>query len=398
MQHTQVLIIGAGPVGTVAATYLCRHGVDVILLEALPTWAKDLRGSTFHPPTLELLAELGVAEAMIAQGLRSPIYQYRERQSPDVFAFDLTELSDMTEFPYRLQCEQYKLTRHLCESLATEPRAQILFSHRATRFEQDGQGITVTADTPTAPASFRAEYVIAAEGANSIIRKQANIEFEGFTYPEKFVTLSTRYPLEKHFEGLANVNYIADPEAWVLLLRTPDVWRVLVPAAESQSDAYLRSDEYKDGVFAGLTGIPSGIRTEHRTIYPVHQRVARTYRAQRVLLAGDTAHLNNPLGGFGLNSGIHDAWNLAEKLVAILDNGAADSLLDLYDRQRRTVTRNFIQAQSIRNKEMMEQSGAAGLQRRRAELQRICNDEKLRRQYMMDQALFTSLADAEKIS
>jgi 3-(3-hydroxy-phenyl)propionate hydroxylase len=178
MQHTQVLIIGAGPVGSVAAACLCRHGVDVILLEALPTWAKDLRGSTFHPPTLEMLAELGVVEAMIAQGLRSPVYQYRERQSPDVFAFDLTELSDMTEFPYRLQCEQYKLTRHLCESLAAEPRAQILFSHRATRFEQDGQGITVTADTPTAQASFRAEYVIAAEGANSIIRKQANIEFE----------------------------------------------------------------------------------------------------------------------------------------------------------------------------------------------------------------------------
>lgn len=398
MQHTQVLIIGAGPVGTVAAICLCRHGVDVILLEALPTWAKDLRGSTFHPPTLEMLAKLGVADAIIAQGLRSPVYQYRERQSPDVFAFDLGELSDMTEFPYRLQCEQYKLTRHLCESLAVEPGARLLFSHRATHFEQDSQGITVYADTPTARTSFRAEYVIAADGANSIIRRLANIEFEGFTYPEKFVTLSTRYPLEKHFTGLANVNYIADPDTWVLLLRTPDVWRVLVPAAENQSDTYLRSDEFKDLVFAGLTGIPNGIRTEHRTIYPVHQRVARTYRAQRVLLTGDAAHLNNPLGGFGLNTGIHDAWNVAGKLVSILENGAADALLDLYDRQRRTVTRNFIQTQSIRNKEMMEQSGEQGLRQRRTELQRIYNDQKLRRNYMMDQALFTSLADADNIS
>jgi len=393
-----VLIAGAGPVGTVAATYLARHGIDVILLDSLPGPARDLRGSTFHPPTLEMLAELGVADAMIEQGLVSPVYQYRERRAPEIFAFDLTELSDITRFPYRLQCEQYKLTRHLSDILSREPQARLLFSHRATQFEQDDDGVTVYAETPTAVESFRAHYLIAADGANSIIRQSANIEFEGFTYPEKFVTLSTSYPLEKHFDGLVNVNYIADPDGWVLLLRTPAVWRVLVPAPDSQSDEYLRSDEFKDHIFQALTGKPVGIQTEHRTIYPVHQRVARTYRVGRVLLAGDAAHLNNPLGGFGMNSGIHDAWNLSEKLVDILNNDADDSLLDLYDRQRRTVTRNFIQTQSIKNKDMMEQSGDEGLRQRRAEMQRISNDDNLRRDYMMDQALFTSLADAARIS
>jgi len=117
-----------------------------------------------------------------------------------------------------------------------------------------------------------------------------------------------------------------------------------------------------------------------------------------LLLAGDAAHLNNPLGGFGMNSGIHDAWNLAEKLVAILKNDADDALLDLYDRQRRTVTRNFIQTQSIKNKEMMEQSGEEALRQRRTELRRICSDEKLRREFMLDQALFSSLNDAARIS
>jgi 3-(3-hydroxy-phenyl)propionate hydroxylase len=398
MQSTQVLIVGAGPVGTVAATRLAQQDIAVTLLEALPGAARDLRGSTFHPPTLEMLEEIGVADAMIAQGLRSPVYQYRERQSPEFFAFDLTELSDITEFPYRLQCEQYKLTRHLSNILAEDPRANLLFSHRVTHFEQDDQGAIVHAQTPESTETFRADYVIAADGANSIVRNLASIAFEGFTYPEKFVTLSTTYALERHFEGLANVNYIADPDAWVLLLRTPTVWRVLVPAAESRSDEYLLSDEFKNDIFAGLTGKPDGIQTEHRTIYPVHQRVARTYRMQRLLLAGDAAHLNNPLGGFGMNSGIHDAWNLAEKLVAILKNDADDALLDLYDRQRRTVTRDFIQTQSIKNKEMMEQSGEAALRQRRTELRRICNDEKLRREFMLDQALFSSLDDAARIS
>jgi 3-(3-hydroxy-phenyl)propionate hydroxylase len=398
MQSTQVLIVGAGPVGTVAATCLARQDIAVTLLEALPGAARDLRGSTFHPPTLEMLEEIGVADAMIAQGLRSPVYQYRERQSPEFFAFDLTELSDITEFPYRLQCEQYKLTRHLSKILAEDPRVNLRFSHRVTHFEQDDQGAIVHAQTPESTETFRADYVIAADGANSIVRNLANIAFEGFTYPEKFVTLSTTYALERHFEGLANVNYIADPDAWVLLLRTPTVWRVLVPAAESRSDQYLLSDEFKNHVFAGLTGKPEGIQTEHRTIYPVHQRVASTYRMQRLLLAGDAAHLNNPLGGFGMNSGIHDAWNLAEKLVAILKNDADDALLDLYDRQRRTVTRNFIQTQSIKNKEMMEQSGEEALRQRRTELRRICSDEKLRREFMLDQALFSSLNDAARIS
>jgi len=398
MQRTQVLIVGAGPVGTVAATYLARRGIDVTLLESLPGCAKDLRGSTFHPPTLEMLAELGAADAMIEQGLISPVYQYREQRWPEVFSFDLTELSDLTRFPYRLQCEQYKLTRYLAEVLAGEPRVSLLFSHRVVQFAQDHQGVTIHAQTPTTVERFRADYVIAADGANSIIRRLANIEFEGFTYPEKFVTLSTSYPLERHFEGLVNVNYIADPEAWTLLLRTPAVWRVLVPAPVSESDDYLRSDEFKDRIFDGLTGNRAGIQTEHRTIYPVHQRIASNYRVQRVLLAGDAAHLNNPLGGFGMNSGIHDARNLAEKLIAILKNGADDSLLDLYDRQRRTVTRNFIQTQSIKNKEMMEQSGEEGLRQRRAEMRRICNDNKLRRDYLLSQSLFTSLDDAARIS
>lgn len=397
MECAQVIVAGAGPVGTVAATRLARKGIDVILLEALPTSAKDLRASTWHPPTLEMMAELGIAERMVEHGLICPVYQYRDRRSPEIFSFDLTELSDITKFPYRLQYEQFKFTQYLCNVLASEQHAMLRFSHEVVDVEQDREAVTVFAEHQGSIKRFKAEYVIAAEGANSILRRKMNIDLEGFTYPEKFVTLSTTYPIEQHFDGLSNVNYIADQEEWVLLLRTPDYWRVLVPAPENSTDEYLLSDKFKDHVFRDVTGTKRNIASEHRVIYRIHQRVARQYRVGRVLLAGDAAHLNNPLGGFGMNSGIHDAWNLCDKLDQMLNFGADSSLLDLYEKQRQTVTRDFVQTQSIKNKRRMEQDNEEWLREDREGLRDMCNDDKLRRQYLLDQALFSSLANADQI-
>jgi 3-(3-hydroxy-phenyl)propionate hydroxylase len=335
---------------------------------------------------------------MVEHGLICPVYQYRDRRSQEVFSFDMTELSDTTEFPYRLQYEQFKFTQVLCKILADEAHATLRFSHEVVGVEQDADGVTVLAQHQGSRQRFRADYVIAAEGANSILRKKVNIEFEGFTFPEKFVTLSTTYPLEQHFEDLSNVNYIADPTAWALLLRTPDFWRVLVPAPENATDRHLLSAEFKDHVLRDITGSKQSIESEHRVIYRIHQRVAGHYRVDRVLLAGDAAHLNNPLGGFGMNSGIHDAWNLCEKLEQILSHGADSVLLDLYEKQRQTVTRDFIQAQSIKNKQRMEQNDAQWMRKDREDIRRTCNDEKLRREFLLDQALFTSLADADRIT
>ena len=123
----------------------------------------------------------------------------------------------------------------------------------------------------------------------------------------------------------------------------------------------------------------------------MHQRVATTYVRGRVILAGDAAHLNNPLGGFGMNSGVHDVWNLVPKLAAILQDGAeADPLLDRYDRQRRTVMNEFVQAQTIRNKQNMQSSNAEAQARTQAEMARVLNDPKLRRDYLLRQSMLTS--------
>jgi 3-(3-hydroxy-phenyl)propionate hydroxylase len=388
IERVQVIVAGAGPVGAVAALRLAQAGIDVLLLEAGATCALDLRASTFHPPTLQMMQELGLLESLIEQGLKAPLYQYRNRRTGRVIGFDLGELGDVTAYPYRLQCEQWKLAQLASGIVSRHPNGRTLMGRAVVGFEQDSAGVTVFAEAPLAIERYRADYLIACDGANSIIRKWLGIGFDGFTFPEKFLCLSTEWPIEQHFENLAYVNYMADPDEWMVLLRTPSVWRVLVPAGESDDDRALTSDRKKDAVFDRLIGDGRRVTTEHRTIYRVHQRVAQSYCAGRVLLAGDAAHLNNPLGGFGMNSGIHDVWNLTDKLARILNGGESEALLDAYDRQRRTVMHEFVQAQSIRNKQALE--GKMAEDDREGELAAIHRDPERRREYLLTQAMIRS--------
>ncbi len=394
----QVIVVGAGPVGTVAAYYLATCNIDVILLEAAATCEADMRASTFHSPTIEMLDQLGIAEHLINNGLKAPIYQYRIRSTHETLEFDLTELDNELRFPYRLQCEQYKLARALAAALAAEPRADVHFNTRVDTFVQDTDRVTISADTPEGRANFSADYVIAADGANSVIRKQLGVEFSGFTYPEKFVTFSTEWEMADHFSNLSYVNYFSDPKEWFVLLRVPSAWRILVPVSENQSDEDILSDDHKNHVFDGLMGDGASIRTLHRTIYRVHQRVANTFHHDRVLLVGDAAHLNNPLGGFGMNGGIHDAWNLCGRLARVInDGGHADQELAQFDRQRRTIMYEFVQAQSIRNKRMMEEGATAALQHEWDEMRRTHADDRLRREFMRRQSMVRCLEDEARI-
>jgi 3-(3-hydroxy-phenyl)propionate hydroxylase len=400
MTRTRVVVVGAGPVGVIAAYRLARAGIDVVLLEADAYCKEDMRASTLHPPTVAMLSDLGVLDTLEAEGLRAPVYHYRNRRTNEVLAFDLGELADVTPYPYRLQCEQFKITRLLTKLIEAHPHGAVRFSRRLLDFEQDADGVTLKVEAPTEIETYGADYVIAADGASSLARKLLEIPFDGFTYPEKFLTLSTAWPVEEAISGLALVNYVADPEEWCVLLRVPAFWRVLVPASEDESDASLTSDAKKTDVFRRLVGDDAeALRTEHRTIYRVHQRVARTYRGGRVLLAGDAAHLNNPLGGFGMNSGVHDVWNLTEKLIAIFaEGGDADRLLDLYDRQRRTVMHEFVQAQTIRNKKMLETSSADAQMANQREMAAILGDDARRRDYLMTQAMLKSVERAAAIT
>ncbi len=393
MKNPQVIVAGAGPVGTVAAYRLASMGIDVLLVEAGPDCALDLRASTFHPPTLEMLDELGMADKLIERGLKAPEYHFRERESGDVVSFDLSELADETRFPYRLQCEQYVLANMMAEALESHPHAEVRFNHRLVSFTQDDDGVEVALEGPFSIEKVRAKYLVAADGGNSIVRKWLGVQFDGFTYPERFLTLSTRVELRDYIDNLAYVNYVSDPKEWMVLLRVPSVWRILVPAKEDQPDEWLRSDEKKNQVFRDLIG-REDVATEHRTIYRVHQRVATRFDHGRVGLVGDAAHLNNPLGGFGMNSGIHDAWCLCDKIKANLDKGHDDARFEAFDAERRPVTHRFIQAQTMQNKKLLEHSPEENHALRLQEMKATRDDPESRRAFLRRQAMYTSLEES----
>lgn len=392
----QVVVAGAGPVGTVMATLLARAGIDVVLLEAGDDCAQDLRASTFHPPTLEMLDAIDITPTLLAKGLRAPMYHWRDRQSGEVIAFDLGELADITRYPFRVQCEQYHLSRALAAGLDQQAHAEVRFGRKLLSFDDDGDGVTVFVEGPNAVESLRADWLIGADGANSLVRKWLGIEFDGFTYPEKFLCFTTDTDLAAHLKNLALVNYVSDASEWLVLLRVPSLWRVLLPADETMSDAELRSDAMKDGVFDRLIGNGAAVRTPHRTLYRVHQRVAKSFAEGRVILIGDAAHLNNPLGGFGMNSGVHDAFDLFGEIEPVLKTGASHERVARFERRRRTVTHDFTQAQTIANMQQIRSGGSAHEQRRAA-MQAIAADDDKRRAYLMRQAMFESLATAATI-
>lgn len=394
----QVAIAGAGPVGTVMATLLAQAGISVILLEAGQDCAVDLRASTFHPPTLEMLDTIGITPMLLEKGLKAPVYQWRDRASGEVIEFDLSELDDVTRYPFRIQCEQYHLSRALASGLDDLTNADVRFGTRLLSFTQDDDGVSLAVETMTGIEHIQADFLIGADGANSIVRKWLGIEFDGFTYPERFLTLSTEVDLAAHLPNLSLVNYVSDPAEWLVLLKVPSVWRVLVPVDGAADEAQLVSDANKTAIFDRLVGDGAAVVTHHRTLYKVHQRVAKSFRENRVMLVGDAAHLNNPLGGFGMNSGIHDAFNLFEKLLPVLKGQTAmEPALALYDRQRREVTHSFTQAQTKQNMAYMNAGDASAHDLRRRDFLAIQQDDERRRAYLMRQAMFQSLEAAAAI-
>jgi 2-polyprenyl-6-methoxyphenol hydroxylase-like FAD-dependent oxidoreductase len=397
-QHTsdRVVIVGAGPVGMTAALALARRNIPTVVLEAEPELVQELRGSTFHPPTLDMLDEFGVVPKMIADGLKAPTWQFRDRETGPVATFDMSLLAGDTNHPYRVQCEQFKLTRLLRDEYVKIPGADIRFAHRGTAVRQSDDMVIVQAETPEGPVELTGRYAIAADGARSALRRSVGAEFEGFTYPELFLIASTDYPFEQDLEKLSYVNYIADPNEWLVLLKVPGLWRVLVPAADTEDRDRLLSDDSLQSVLQRVVRRPEPYRIVHRSVYHVHQRVASRFRFGRVLLTGDSAHINNPLGGMGMNGGIHDAFNLADKLAEIW-GGADERLLDRYDRQRRTTARQAVQEQTNRNHQILSERDPEVRKKSIEAMRRMGTDPKAAREYMLKASMITGLRAAENI-
>jgi 3-(3-hydroxy-phenyl)propionate hydroxylase len=394
-EQRRVLIAGGGPVGLLCALLLGRHGLPVRLFDVNESLQADPRAATTHPATLDLLAEDSLADDMARVGLVAPVFQFWDRPSREKVAeFDHAVLKDDTNHPFVVQCEQFKTAKLILERLSKLSNVEVLFGHEVIEVTQADGSISIDVRGPAGRKRHSGAYVIGADGGRSIVRKRSKIAFDGFTWPERFIVLTTPFDFEAAHR-LCFRSYFADPDEWCNCFKVsadgpPGLWRTVYPASSDQSEEELMSDTAVQSRMQKFFPASQPYEIVHRNLYVTHQRVAETFRKGRVLLAGDSAHLNNPIGGMGLNGGIQDAANLAEKLAPVLLDGAPDALLDLYSLQRRTVATEYVQEQSIANKKRLETRDPEIRRRNLDELREIAADPARAREFLLRTSMITS--------
>jgi 3-(3-hydroxy-phenyl)propionate hydroxylase len=400
----RVIVIGAGPVGLCLALALAKQDIPVCVLETLAddTFLDQVpRAGSNHPATLEMFDRIGLYEKLEPRGIVAPIFHYWDRQDKILVAeFDHAHLKDDTRFPFVLQCERIKIVEEALEIAKAHPNIEVRLSTTFTSFEQDGDGVTAHITNPADEAeSIRGAYLVSAEGARSIVRKDLGVEFEGFTYPDRTLNIEVAYDFKQH--GYAERNYISDPEEWSNLFHwkgPPDRWRVHFPTAPDEDEDALSRPEALQARLQRFLPLGRNYDIRGSNLYTVHQRVAKKFRVGRAILAGDSAHVNSPIGGMGLNSGVHDAMNLADKLARILHGDGEETELDRYERQRRHVAIKHTQAQTIRNKRLLQEKDPAVRRRNHDELRRTAEDPKLAREFLLRASLIDSVREAEQIA
>jgi 3-(3-hydroxy-phenyl)propionate hydroxylase len=396
-----VLIAGGGPVGLFCALILGRRGVPVQVFDMNDELQPDPRAATTHPATLEVLGAQGLVDDMRRAGLVAPIFQFWDRPNQALVAqFDHALLKDDTPFPYVIQCEQFKTAAIVLDRLKAMPNVDVNFGHEVTDLVQDND-VVITTRNKGVERKFSGAYLIGADGGRSVVRKTAGISFDGFTWPERFLVLTTPFDFLKH-RGYCPRSYFADPDEWCNCFKVagdgpPGLWRTVFPTDPNASEAELMSDESVQARLQKFFPSPEPYEIVHRNLYTTHQRVASTFRRGRILLAGDAAHVNNSIGGMGLNGGLQDAANLSEKLADVLD-GAPDSLLTLYSLQRRTVSIEFVQEQTIANKKRLEAKDPEQRRQIFEDLSRTAQDPERARQFLLRSSMITMQRRANAIS
>jgi 3-(3-hydroxy-phenyl)propionate hydroxylase len=400
----RIVVVGAGPVGLCLSLALAQAGIPVSLIEALrdDNFLEQVpRAGTNHPATLEMLDRVGLYQRLEPRGIIAPLFHYWDRHEGELIAeFDHCHLRDDTKFPYVLQCERIKIVEEALVLVKAHPLIDLRLATTFNSFAQDADGVTAHVTNPAGEReTVRGAYLVSGEGARSIVRKDLDIEFEGFTYPDRTLNIEVAYDFRRH--GYTERNYISDPDEWSNLFHwkgPPDRWRVHFPTKPDDDDRALVRPEALQAKLQSF--LPTGKEFEivNCNVYAVHQRVAKRFRAGRAILAGDSAHVNSPIGAMGMNSGIHDAFNLADKLIAITRREADDSVLDRYERQRRHVAIEHTQAETIRNKRLLAEKDPAVRRRNHDELRRRAEDPKLARAFLLRSSLIASLREAEQIA
>jgi 3-(3-hydroxy-phenyl)propionate hydroxylase len=388
----RVAIAGAGPVGLSLALGLARHGVRVDVFEQAASLSTEARASTLHPPTLEMFAAWGVIDEVLAHGAPVDRLQYWERETRTLVAeFPYTLIANDTQFPFRFQCPQHVVTPILRDALERTGHGHVHFECRAREVRPHARGAELVLDTPGGERRVAARYVCGADGARSAVRQSLGLSLDGTTYEDRFLLVGTDLDFRRWFPALGPVGYVFDPDEWVIIMHLPDLVRTVFRLRADEDADAVRAEAAIRARMRRFLGEPAAFEIKMRAIYSVHQRVAERFRVGDVLLLGDAAHVNNPAGGMGMNSGIHDAFYLASALVAALVAGD-DRGLDAWADARRRAALDSVQRSADANYRRLTVTRAEERRARNAELTAVASDPTRARRFLLQASMLEAFA------
>ena len=396
MNEHPVLIAGGGPVGAIAALALARQGIAVRVFEAEVAIDESPRAATTHPATLEMLADLGLIDDLIARGLVARTFQFWDRPSGRLIAeFDHAVLARDTPYPFVVQCEQHKLVDLAIQRLSGLPNARYDFATQVTEVEAGADAVEITVRHGDRIERMTGSYLIGADGGRSTVRKALGIAFDGYTFPERFLVLTTPFDFAQQ-RGCGFRSYFSDPDEWANLFKVAGndgrgLWRVVFPTLPGETDEKVFNETSVQQRLQKFFPKSGSYPIVHRNLYNVHQRVAARFSQGRAFLAGDAAHVNNPIGGLGLNCGIHDAVELTSLLVKVLRGEESANQLDRYDARRRPINVKYVQEQTIANKKRLEAKDPEARAENFAFLRRTAADPTAHRAFLLRTSLLESV-------
>jgi 2-polyprenyl-6-methoxyphenol hydroxylase-like FAD-dependent oxidoreductase len=331
MYDTDVLVVGAGPTGLTLAASLVDRGIATSVVDRQTAGANTSRAAVVNARTLEVLEGLDVARRLVKEGVQAPRFTIRDRQRT-LIPVDFSVLP--TEYAYSLMVPQATTERLLLERLV-ELGGSVVRPKTLTAISQDSDGVTATFDDGD---QVRARYAVGADGIRSVVREAAGIGFEGGVYDESFALADVRLAGDAPHDEV--ILFWATAGLTVVAPLPGGIHRIVAPVADAPEEP---STSFVQQILDSRVG--AGQLTVVEVVwgsrFRIHHRVADTYRAGRLLLAGDAAHVHSPAGGQGMNLGIQDAVALADALGAVLA-GAEDTALDEYSADRRPIARDVV--------------------------------------------------------
>lgn len=388
-----VVVVGGGPTGFITALGLAQAGIRLTLIEAEPRIVDSPRAAVYHWSVVEDLEKLGIREEVERTGFPKQDYTYLVHRSGERIDFSLDVLNGRTPYPYNLHLGQHKLAEIALRRLIDFPHVTVRFNTRLTELRQDAAGVTLGVTTPAGAEELRAKWVVGADGAGSTVRRLLGLDFDGMTWPERFVATNLYFDFERFRYARATFLIDSVHGAVIAKIDNAGLWRC----------TYMEDAQLPEGsIMARLKDVYAAIvpgadyHIERATPYRMHQRSASRYRVERVALVGDAAHVTNPTGGLGLTSGLFDCFALYPALAAVIQERADASVLDRYSDSRRDIFLNRISPQAVANKRLIYHANGGGqnLEEALVSLRRLKTD----REFVLQRLMFLKSLESPNLT